>query len=58
MTYRAEAVIPLELGFLTLRTDQLSVEENNHLLSDSLDVAKEMREMAAVKMTHYQQRLK
>ena len=58
MTYGVEAVIPLESGFLTLRTDQFGVEENNHLLSDSLDVAKEMREVAAVKMTHYQQRLK
>ena len=58
MTYGAEAVIPLESRFLTLRTDQFSVEENNHLLSDSLDAAKEMREVAVVKMTHYQQRLK
>ena len=54
MTYGAEAVIPLKSGFLTLRTDQFSVEENNHLLSDSLDVAAEMREVAAVKMAHYQ----
>ena len=52
MTYGAEAVIPLKSGFLTLRTDQFSVEENNHLLSDSLDVAAEMREVAAVKKWH------
>ena len=58
MTNGVEAVIPLESRFLTLRTDQFSVEENNHLLLDSLDVAEEMREVAAVKMTHYQQRLK
>jgi len=35
MTYGAEEVIPLESGFPTLRTDQLSVEKNNHLLSDN-----------------------
>ena len=52
MTYGAEAVIPLKSGFLTLRTDQFSVEENNHLLSDSLDVAAEMREVAAIKKWH------
>ena len=58
MTYGAEVVIPLELGFLTLKTDQFNVEENNRLLFDSLDVIEERREVAAVKMAHYQQRLK
>ena len=58
MNYGVEAVIPLELGFPTLRTNQFNVEENNRLLLDSLDVAEEMREMATVKMTYYQQRLK
>ena len=53
MTYRAEAVIPLESGFSTLRTDQFSVEENNCSLSDSLDVVEERREVVAVKMAHY-----
>ena len=38
--------------------DQFIVEENNHLLSDNLDVPKERREVAAVKLAHYQQRLK
>ena len=58
MTYKAEVVIPLELGFLTLRTDQFNVEENNRLLLDSLDVAEERRKVATVKMTYYQQRLR
>ena len=58
MTYRAEAVIPLQLGLPTLRTDQFSVEEKNRLLSDSLDVIEERREVAVVKMAHYPQRLK
>ncbi|XP_075651896.1 uncharacterized protein LOC142622328 [Castanea sativa] len=39
ITYGAEAVIPLESGFPTLRTNQFNVEENNCLLLDSLDVA-------------------
>ena len=53
MIYGAKAVIPLEFGFLTLKTDQFNVEENNCLLLDSLDVAKERREVATVKMTYY-----
>ena len=58
MTYGAEAVIPLESGFPTLRTDQFDVEENNCLLLDSLDVVEERREVTMVKMSYYQQKLK
>ena len=58
MTYGAEAAIPLELGFPTLRTNQFNAEENNCLLLDSLDVAGERREVATVKMEYYQQKLK
>ena len=54
MTYGAEAVIPLESRFPTLRTDQFNVKENNYLLLDSLEVAKENREVATVKMAYYQ----
>ena len=54
MTYGAEVVIPLELGFPTLRTDQFNTEENNRLLLDNLDVAEEMREVAIVKIAHYE----
>ena len=58
MTYEAEVVIPIELGFPTLRINQFSTEGNNRLLSDSLDLVEERREVVAVKMAHYQQRLK
>jgi len=58
MTYGVEVVIPLESEFSTLRTDQFSVEENNRLLSDNLDMVEERRKVAVVKMAHYQQRLK
>ena len=54
MTYGSEAVIPLEAGFSTLRTSQFSVEENNHLLSTSLDLIGKRREVVMVKMAHYQ----
>ena len=58
MTYGSEAVIPLETGFLTLRTSQFSIEENDGLRSASLDLVDERREMAMVQMTHYQQKLR
>ena len=57
-TYGVEAVIPLESRFPTLKTDKFSVEENNRLLLGSLDVAEERKEVAVIKMAHYQQRLK
>ena len=53
MNYGSEVVIPLEIGFPTLRTSQFSVEENNHLLSTNLDLVDERREVAMVKMAHY-----
>ena len=38
MTYRAEAVIPLENGFPTLRTSLFTPDNNNYLLEKSLDL--------------------
>ncbi|XP_075650077.1 uncharacterized protein LOC142620616 [Castanea sativa] len=58
MTYGVEAVIPLESGFLTLKYDQFNVEEDNHMLLDSLDTAEERREVAIVIMACYQKKLK
>ena len=58
MTYGTEAIIPFELGFPTLRTDKFTIKENNRLVSTSLKLVEERREVAALKMTHYQQRLK
>ena len=54
MTYGAEVVIPLESRFLTLRTDQFDIKKNNRLLSNSLDLVEERKEVVAVKMAHYQ----
>ena len=58
MTYGSEAVIPLEVGFLTLRTERLNVEENDRLLSASLELIDERREVAMVRMAYYQQKLR
>ena len=58
MTYGAEAVIPLETGFPTLRTSSFCPIGNNEQLEKSLDLIEERRENAMVQLAHYQQKLK
>ena len=48
MTYRSETIIPLETGFLMLRTSQFDIDENDRLPLASLDLAEERREVAMV----------
>ena len=48
MTYGAEAVIPLETGFPTLRTSTFTSEGNDGLLEKSLDLIEERRENTMV----------
>ena len=45
-------------GLPPLKTDQFSIEENDCLLSTSLVLVNERREVDMVKMAHYQQKLK
>lgn len=56
MMYGSEVVIPLEKGFPTMRFDQFDSSSNERLLSTSLDLAKERREVAIVKLAQYQQK--
>ena len=58
MTYGAEAVIPLETGFPTLRTNPFNPRDNDKQLTKSLDLIEEKREKAMVQLAYYQQRLK
>ena len=58
MTYRAEAVIPLEIGFPTLRTSSFNPSDNDEQLTKSLDLIEEIRENAVVQLAYYQQKLK
>ena len=58
MTYGAEAVIPLETGFPTLRTSSFNPSDNNRLLKKSLDFIEEMRENAMVQLAYNQHKLK
>ena len=58
MTYRAEAVIPLETGFPTLKASSFCRSSNNELLEKSLDLIEERRERAMVQLAYYQHKLK
>ena len=48
MTYGSEAVIPLETGFLTLKTSLFTSNSNDNLLEKSLDLIEERRENVMV----------
>ena len=48
MSYGTEAVIPIETGFPTLRTQSFNLNDNDKLLERSLDLIEERRESAMV----------
>ena len=58
MTYGAEAVIPLEANFPTLRTSSFTLSNNDELLGESLDLVKEKKERATIHLAYYHQKLK
>ena len=58
MTYGADAVIPLETGFPTLRTCSFTPGNNDELLEKSLDLIEERKESAMVQLAYYQYKLK
>ena len=58
MTYRAEAVIPLEENFPMLRTNSFTPSGNDELLGESLDLIEERKEKAMIHLAYYHQKLK
>ena len=58
MTYRAEAIIPLESGFPTTRTSSFNPKDNDEQLARNLDLIEEKRENTMVQLVHYQQKQK
>ena len=58
MTYGAETVIPLEIGFLMLRMSSFTPINNDRLLGKSLDLIEEQRENTMVQLAYYQHKLK
>ena len=58
MTYGAEAIIPLETRFPTLRTSSFTSSSNDGLLKKSLDLIEKRRENTIVQLLYYQHKLK
>ena len=58
MTYGAEAVILLKIGFPTFRPNAFTLGDNDRLLEKSLDLIEERRENAMVRLAYYQHKLK
>ena len=58
MTNGAETIIPLEIGFLTLRMSSFISSINDELLGKSLDLIEERRENAIVLLAYYQHKFK
>ena len=58
MTYGAEAVIPLETSFPTLRTSTFTPSNNDELLGKILDLIEEKREKVMIQLAYYHQKLK
>ena len=57
LAYGTEAVIPLEVGLPTLRSELFDQGLNEVNLAKQLDLAEERREIAAVRLAAYQQQL-
>ena len=55
MTYGAEAVLPLETSFPTLKSNTFTPRNNDELLGRSLDLAEEKREKAMIQLAYYHQ---
>ena len=58
MTYGAEAMLPLETSFPTLKSSTFTPRSNDELLGRSLDLAEEKREKAMIQLAYYHQKLK
>ena len=58
MTYGAEAVLPLETSFPTLRMGTFTTSNNDELLGKRLDFIEEKRENVMIQLAYYHQKLK
>jgi hypothetical protein len=58
LTYEVEAVIPLEIGLPTLRTEKFDLENNEHMLAKDLDLTQERRDFAMIWLVFYQSNLR
>jgi transposase InsO family protein len=58
LTYGVEAVIPLEIGLPTLRSEEFDQENNEHMLAKDLDLTQERKDLAMIRLASYQGNLR
>ena len=54
LAYGVEAVIPLEIGLLTIRTTNFDIKTNEDSLQKDLDLLEERRDTAVIHLASYQ----
>ena len=57
LTYGTEAVIPVEVGLISLRREFFDEQDNNDQLKHNLDLVDEVREQVAQRMAKYKQKI-
>ncbi|GKV48579.1 hypothetical protein SLEP1_g55379 [Rubroshorea leprosula] len=57
LAYGAEAVIPVEIGLPSARSDRRNDQNNGQLLRENLDLVEEIREMARIRNMAHQSRV-
>ena len=53
LTYGTEAVIPVEVGLISLRREFFDEQDNDNQLKQNLDLVDEVRDQAAQRMAKY-----
>ncbi len=54
LTYGVEAIIPLEIGLPTLRSEEFDLENNEHTLAKDLDLTQERKDLVMIRRASYQ----
>ena len=57
LTFGMEAIIPVEIGLSSMRTANFSPSTNDIVITQRLDLLKENREIASIRLANYQQKL-
>ncbi|XP_075665794.1 uncharacterized protein LOC142635542 [Castanea sativa] len=57
LTYRAEAVIPAEVNLCSTRVARFTSDENEKLMVKELNLLEKHRDVAAIRLAEYQQKL-
>ena len=53
MTYGTEAVIPVEISMSSMRVSSFSLDSNDELMMEQLDLLEKRREMATIRLANY-----